>query len=167
MQLEIIARLPDRVNCMVVDESKSSEIAFNWYTKNYHHPEDIVVLICSHRMPKVPAFEMLSGLLLNYSNKSRESKVKIQKCMEILGKFEDLCSAKNIKYKTIIEDSYHSPGLMICDLAKKNAAHIIVMGQRRITGISQVIFGSISDYVVHNSHIPVFVVSHDSSGTDA
>ena len=50
------------------------------------------------------------------------------------------------------------PGATICKLATENGASVIVLGSRGLGTIRRTLLGSVSDYVVHHSHIPTIVI---------
>lgn len=54
--------------------------------------------------------------------------------------------------------NYGGPGRTICDLAKSWNADLIMMGRRGLSGFSEFLMGSISNYVVHHSPCSVFIV---------
>ena len=54
-----------------------------------------------------------------------------------------------------MEDSI---GHTICEVAKENKANIIVIGQRGLGALRRTFLGSVSDYVMHHTHIPVAIV---------
>ena len=49
------------------------------------------------------------------------------------------------------------PGEMILKMAEEEGAGLIVMGSRGLNVIRRTFVGSISDYVLHHSNIPVLV----------
>ncbi len=51
-----------------------------------------------------------------------------------------------------------SPGKTICNLAKDTAADLIVVGHRGRWGISELLLGSVSNYVFHHATCCVLVV---------
>lgn len=51
-----------------------------------------------------------------------------------------------------------SIGNTICKVAKDNHASSIIIGQRGLGAIRRTLLGSVSDYVIHHSHIPTVVV---------
>ena len=51
-----------------------------------------------------------------------------------------------------------NPGLWICDRAKAWGADLIVIGRRGHRGLSEIILGSVSNYVIHHAPCSVFVV---------
>jgi nucleotide-binding universal stress UspA family protein len=50
------------------------------------------------------------------------------------------------------------PGPQICQAAKDWNADLIVMGRRGYSGLSQLILGSVSNYVLHHAHCSVLIV---------
>lgn len=50
------------------------------------------------------------------------------------------------------------PGNMICELAKNWEADLIMVGNRGLRGLKEVILGSVSNYVTHHANCSVLVV---------
>ena len=76
----------------------------------------------------------------------------------VIGKYEEICKEKKIKYESFLLEGRYRAGHMICELAKEKNAASITMGQRGLGTISRALLGSTSDYVLHHSHVPVIVV---------
>jgi nucleotide-binding universal stress UspA family protein len=57
------------------------------------------------------------------------------------------------------------PGKKICNLAKSWGADLIVIGRRGYKGISEVLLGSVSNYVLHHAPCSVLVVQGQRSAT--
>jgi nucleotide-binding universal stress UspA family protein len=53
-----------------------------------------------------------------------------------------------------------SPGQRICALAQTWEADLIVIGRRGRSGLSEMLLGSVSNYVVHRAPCAVYVVQH-------
>lgn len=53
-----------------------------------------------------------------------------------------------------------SPGRTICDLARNWGADLIVIGRRGRSGLSELILGSVSNYVLHHTFCSVLTVQH-------
>jgi nucleotide-binding universal stress UspA family protein len=51
-----------------------------------------------------------------------------------------------------------NPSRIICDLAKDWGADLIVTGRRGRSGLSELLMGSVSNYVTHHAHCSVLVV---------
>ena len=52
------------------------------------------------------------------------------------------------------------PGEVVCRIAEEEQASIIVCGTRGQGTIRRTIMGSVSDYIVHHSHVPVLICRH-------
>jgi nucleotide-binding universal stress UspA family protein len=50
------------------------------------------------------------------------------------------------------------PGRVICELARNLGADLIVLGRRELTGLKELILGSVSNYVVHSAPCSVLVI---------
>jgi nucleotide-binding universal stress UspA family protein len=63
------------------------------------------------------------------------------------------------------EFEYHigDPGKRICDLAMHWQANLIIIGRRGRTGLSEILLGSVSNYVVHHAPCSVFIVQSNIS----
>ena len=53
-----------------------------------------------------------------------------------------------------------NPGEVICKVADEEGCQLIVTGTRGMGKIRRTFLGSISDYVIHHSHVPVLVTRH-------
>jgi len=81
---------------------------------------------------------------------------QVAKSNKLIAHYEICCEEKKIKKKTILETG--KPGEAICAAAQKESANMIVMGSRGQNALRRTFVGSVSDYVLHHSHIPVTVV---------
>ena len=52
------------------------------------------------------------------------------------------------------------PGRQICELAKSWGADLIAIGRRGRKGLSEIVLGSVSNYVVHHAPCSVLVIQH-------
>ncbi|MBD2206853.1 universal stress protein [Calothrix sp. FACHB-1219] len=63
---------------------------------------------------------------------------------------------------------FGDPGRMICEVARKAQADLIIIGRRGLTGIKEFFLGSVSNYVLHHAHCSVLTVQgalDDSTST--
>lgn len=49
------------------------------------------------------------------------------------------------------------PGEELCDLAKEENVDMIAMGTRGLGRVRRTLLGSVSDYVLHHSHVAVTI----------
>lgn len=62
--------------------------------------------------------------------------------------------------ETDYEYGIGEPGKLICERAERYGADLIVIGRRGRRGISEILLGSVSNYVVHHAPCHVLVVQH-------
>jgi len=76
--------------------------------------------------------------------------------LAVLKSFADEATAAGVptEYSQILG----SPSRMICEIAHSWEADLIIMGRRGISGISELILGSVSNYVTHHAPCSVLVV---------
>ncbi|XP_074619981.1 universal stress protein in QAH/OAS sulfhydrylase 3'region-like isoform X5 [Acropora palmata] len=70
--------------------------------------------------------------------------------------FADTC--RNNKYNFKLVTELGKPGEVICQAANQEKADHIVMGSRGLGTVRRTLLGSVSDYMLHHSCIPVSVV---------
>ncbi len=73
-----------------------------------------------------------------------------------------LTSYHNQAEESEIESEYYqcqgSPSRTICQLAKEYSCDLIVIGRRGRTGLSEMLLGSVSNYVLHHAHCSVLTI---------
>jgi nucleotide-binding universal stress UspA family protein len=75
-----------------------------------------------------------------------------------LDSFVKKASQNNIETESIY--LIGEPGRQICAYAKSWDADLIIIGRRGRTGFSELLLGSVSNYVIHHAHCSVLVVQH-------
>lgn len=80
-----------------------------------------------------------------------------------------LCEqATQLGVKTEFSQNIGDPSRMICDMARNWEADVIIIGRRGRRGISELLLGSVSNYVLHHSPCSVLTVQgsiHDAEET--
>lgn len=71
-------------------------------------------------------------------------------------------SASLIKVKGEVVATAGKPGEVVVHVAEDKKATMIICGSRGHGALRRTIMGSISNYIVHHSHIPVIVCRHKS-----
>ena len=99
----------------------------------------------------IQAFPTEIGVLRTAIGKALNKQSK-----NFLSQAQKKCKQNGIDFMDIID--YGDEGAKIISYAKKNKFDLIIMGSRGIGGIKQLILGSTTNYVLHNSKIPVLVV---------
>jgi nucleotide-binding universal stress UspA family protein len=80
----------------------------------------------------------------------------LQDAVKFMEKAKVICAQNGIVFRHKI--LYGEAKLEIVDFAKQNRLDLIVMGSRGLGGIKEALLGSVSNAVVHKSHVPVLVV---------
>ncbi|XP_065647452.1 uncharacterized protein LOC100206280 [Hydra vulgaris] len=155
-----------RINSIAIDDSKTSELAFNWYVQHYHRSEDTLTIFHLQQIPKIPAMGLLSGSIEINDEYRAIIRDSVEKTRALLQKYKALCHSFNIEFKVVLNDSYSSPGKMIVDMAKSHNVDVIITGQRGLSQLSKFFLGSTSEYVLHNSHVPVIVIPPHNNSTE-
>lgn len=91
-----------------------------------------------------------------YNEKMRQE--AIEKLLSWLRGFADQATEANIMAE--FDYKMGDPGKNICRMAKNWQADLIVVGRRGRSGVSEMILGSVSNYVVHNAPCSVLIVQH-------
>lgn len=78
------------------------------------------------------------------------------KCLDLLRSLTEEATAAGIP--TEFTQIPGSPGRSICNFAKSWEADIIAIGRRGRSGLTEIILGSVSNYVIHHVHCSVFLV---------
>lgn len=76
----------------------------------------------------------------------------------MLEKAESLCKKNNVQFTKVID--YGTPGYTVIKFIKNKSNKIdaIVIGSRGRSSVKEVFLGSVSNYVLHKSPVPVMVV---------
>ncbi len=83
--------------------------------------------------------------------------------IEKLRSLEEKAIAAGITPK--FTQSVGDPGKLICALAKTWQADLIVLGRRGLSGLSELMMGSVSNYVFHHAPCSTFVMQSAGSAT--
>ena len=59
---------------------------------------------------------------------------------------------------TEIMQVFGDPGRIICEQAKKSAVDLIIIGNRGLSGLKELVLGSVSNYVIHHASSSVLIV---------
>jgi nucleotide-binding universal stress UspA family protein len=81
---------------------------------------------------------------------------QVQKTKEILQEYASMAMARNIP--TICHHSVGDPGVLSCELAKSWGANLIVVGRRGRKGMTELLLGSVSNYITHHAPCSVLIV---------
>ncbi|PAA51943.1 hypothetical protein BOX15_Mlig021959g1, partial [Macrostomum lignano] len=143
-----------------IDSSEHAKRALTWFAKLYANrlsPGDTALLFLFVAEP--PSFgpslstpELYAGAINDAVAEGRSLAVEIKTTCARLG----LASLAN--RLEFLERLGHGAGPSIVQVAHEEAAELIVMGSRGSGLLRRTFLGSVSDYVLHHSHVPVIVV---------
>lgn len=85
-------------------------------------------------------------------------KEREQAGIDWLRSLEEKATAAGIS--TEFTQSIGDPGKVICALAKTWQADLIMMGRRGLSGMSELLMGSVSNYVLHHAHCNVLTLQN-------
>lgn len=117
-------------------------------------------------MPVVPGLDSYYPMYNAASEEyMRRWKAFEQHGLELLQKRTDEATALGIP--TEFTQNAGDPGRLICSLANTWDADLIIMGRRGRTGLSELMLGSVSNYVLHHATCSVLVVQGEpAANTD-
>ncbi|KAK7503447.1 hypothetical protein BaRGS_00005368 [Batillaria attramentaria] len=133
-----------RVVVIAVDNSEFSEKAFEFYSAHFHRPENRVVVVNTPEFilsPNENSTQRIEEAIMESNAKTEVIKNKF-----MTGEF------------VALEDK--NPGHGIVRYADSVGASFIVTGSRGLSKFRRTLLGSVSDYILHHSHVPVLVCRH-------
>lgn len=153
----------ERVVSIAIDGSEHSKYAFKFYLDHVRKPSDKLYL--------VHAVEINSVLHSTqwYSSPYSFDRETLMKCLD---EEKEKIKKKLEGYAALLKEagvdgtvkSIHaeSPGEGIIKAANENKSDLIIVGSRGMGTIRRTFIGSISDYVLHHSPVPVLICRHET-----
>ncbi|XP_033748884.1 universal stress protein YxiE-like [Pecten maximus] len=141
-----------RTVVVAIDESEHAEYAFDFYIENVRRAQDTVVLVT------VPEYHSIFNGSILFTDPAtvavlvKEEEKRIQ---QILQKYTRKMRDANIGGK--LREDVGKAGETILSVAQEENASLIVVGSRGIGKIRRTILGSVSDYCLHHSTVPVLI----------
>ena len=141
---------------IAIDGSEYSEKAFDFYVENIYKEGDFVILAHCSSPPKLPLFSFSEPMVMPSDEWLTAIVNENSKSSKLIEKFEITCESKKIPKKSVVGTG--KPGEAIIEAAHSEGANLIVMGSRGLNSLRRTFVGSVSDYVLHHSDIPVTIV---------
>ncbi|KAK3603229.1 hypothetical protein CHS0354_007558 [Potamilus streckersoni] len=141
-----------RAVIIAIDDSPFSEYAFDFYVRNVYRAGDNIVLV------HVPEYQNLIGApsLLSDPNLvydiMREEEVKVR---ELVQKYS--VKMKDARISGKVKQMMGKIGEAILEAAAEEKADMIIVGTRGMGKMRRTFLGSVSDYCLHHSSVPVLV----------
>ncbi|CAH8565920.1 unnamed protein product [Heterobilharzia americana] len=148
---------PKRIVCIPVDGSDHSMRALEWYIKEVHRPGDEVIFVHVIEMPNLPLVKLSSGLRVPVDNWTKSLQENIDRSTELNNKYGYICEKNKITYDFVVMNG-SAPGPGIIHAAETYKVDLIIMGCRGLGKVQRTLIGSVSDHVVHNTHVTCITV---------
>ncbi|MCM3668615.1 universal stress protein [Mesobacillus maritimus] len=131
------------------DHSESSQKALDMAMTMASQNEEIVIDVVMVIKPEVVYSVHSVSLLAKYELRQQEAQ-------EIRKEVEQKLSTLSNKTRTYILDG--DPAEVIEEFVRVNDVDFIVIGNRGLHGLKEMVLGSVSNYVLHKANCPVLVV---------
>jgi len=142
---------------VALDGSKNSEFALNWFLEKRRRPEDEVIGYYAWEHSRLPTFSLKAPFQPPTEEWEKIMEETLKQKSKVENSFSSTCQALKIPYKFFGENCT-KPGEGIVAMAMKQKADLIVMGTRGLSTLRRTVLGSVSDYCLHHSEIPIAVV---------
>nr|XP_011420499.2 universal stress protein YxiE-like isoform X1 [Crassostrea gigas] len=148
---------------IAMDGSKQSVFAFNQYVKTLHQADKYVIAALCAEYTGVDSgvlsitqagFDVIEGLL-------QEDEKRI---LSTLNDIESLLIENQLEGEVIRLEGI--PGIAIISKAREVNASMIVIGSRGFGRIRRTLMGSVSNFVVHHSPVPVALCKYEKRATE-
>ncbi|ESO99482.1 hypothetical protein LOTGIDRAFT_203658 [Lottia gigantea] len=152
---------PTRNVVIAMDGSEYADYAFQWYMDNVHKKNDHVVLVHCPEYHTVVQSPMVMTDITVVTDLLHEEEKKTKQFLETLG--------NKLKHAGIggkVKSVGGSPGEVLIKVAEEEKAGLIVTGSRGMGTLRRTFVGSVSDYIIHHSHVPVLVCRHKDNHKD-
>ncbi|KAK2145431.1 hypothetical protein LSH36_682g01073 [Paralvinella palmiformis] len=142
-----------------IDSSKQAEVAFEWYLRHVHKPQNYVYMIHCEEIehPTGVNFPDYTVTLDAIADKMEDAKKKGSSLVE---KYNAKLKEKGIRGE--VKAEIGRPGEVVVNMADKHHASMIVMGSRGLGLVRRTILGSVSEYVIHHTKVPVTIVPKET-----
>ncbi|XP_033749472.1 universal stress protein Sll1388-like [Pecten maximus] len=146
-----------KINIVCMDGSGEAENAFKWYIKNVHNNNSYVIIVHCVDHRKLNTFGSIwepsdHGLImLAYKEEEKRADKKVEQLQQTL-------NASGVKGEVV--KSSGEPGPTVIGIAKDRKANMILTGCRGLGTIRRTFLGSVSDYIMHHSEVPVLICRH-------
>ncbi|CAG5127597.1 unnamed protein product [Candidula unifasciata] len=135
-----------------VDNSDYSEFAFDFYTKHVWVKDDNIVLVHVSEYTSLAQAPVLLTDPIVVTELIREEEVKVKQLVE---KYSEKMKKLHLAGK--VKQMAGKSGEAIIAAAIEEKASLIVMGTRGMSAVRRTFIGSVSDYVLHHSNVPVLI----------
>lgn len=153
------AESKQRMCLVAIDGSKHAEIAVKWFKDNIYKEGDHVLLVHAIDHRHSMAYGSVAMMPGNPEAIAQQFRGEEKKAEHVMVQYKQKCIDMGMPAEIL--KAYGEAGEAIVGVAHDKKADLIVCGCRGLGTIRRTIMGSVSDYVVHHSDVPVFICRHD------
>jgi len=141
---------------IAVDNSGTAEKTFDWYCDNFHKDGNKVTIVHMAPQPSISGIYLddldFSGNELMSVADSEQKRVR-----ELRKKYQDKTAERKIPADFHMQIYDGSTGEGIIKVVEIKQPDVIFIGSRGLGAIRRTVLGSVSDYVLHHSKVPVVI----------
>jgi len=163
-----------RVVLLCVDSSKASNHAAEWASKHSLQDNDIIVLLTVWEdkidvssfayMGAVHGIPVLPPSMIDSKEIYRNNKRHLDSAKHLLRSMYRQYFKENHHVLSLLVGSHandnDSIGKIICNASDKLNVDLVIIGSRGLGAFEKFFMGSVSKYVVTNSHVPILLVKN-------
>ncbi|XP_046357821.1 universal stress protein in QAH/OAS sulfhydrylase 3'region-like [Haliotis rufescens] len=139
-----------------MDGSDCADFAFEWYLEQIRRPNDHVIFVhCPEYNAMFEAVSFGMGEATVEGDMTKMFGKEAKRIKELVNSLAERLRAVMLSGK--VKCVPGNPGEVILKVAEEEHASFIITGRRGIGVLQRTFLGSVSDYVVHHSPIPVLV----------
>ncbi|XP_071082608.1 universal stress protein YxiE-like [Haliotis cracherodii] len=151
--------LHERTVVVAMDGSHFAAYAFEWYMENAHRKTDHVIFVHTPEFQNAFTTSSNTEFVDPTSNLVMDMyRAEEKKARELIQSLRQRLKDAGVSGKVRCESGF--PGHAIVKVAEEEKAAFIVTGCRGQGTVRRTLMGSVSDYIVHHSHVPVVVCRH-------
>ncbi|KAI0221447.1 hypothetical protein LSAT2_027203 [Lamellibrachia satsuma] len=140
---------------VAVEGSNHAAYALEQYLTYLHKPGNEVLLAYIAEISVAPAYAFREGLALPPEEWQKMLDSYKEETKRLKEHFSDILTPKEVNFTFYSTEG--KPGYHLCKLAKEHSVDLIIVGSRGLGTVRRTILGSVSDYVLHHAHVPVFI----------
>lgn len=148
---------------VALDQSSQSQMVFEQALEIAHQEESHLLLFHSLSWDTEGQWTPFIGTIADmdmYGTFHRLQRDRLQQEIENIHRWlKTYCQEANLNnISAELDCKIGDPGLQICEVAKNWEADLIVVGRRGHRGLSEVLLGSVSNYILHYAPCSVLIV---------
>ncbi|KAK6176959.1 hypothetical protein SNE40_015159 [Patella caerulea] len=140
---------------IAMDGSDPSLYAFDWYMDNIHKPDNSIIIAHVPDYKSLVKSPIISSDPALIAALMKEEEAEVDK---IISKIKEKVNVVGVKCRMLRLSG--DPGHAIVKASETEKVDCIVTGTRGLGTVRRTLLGSVSDYIIHHSHVPVLVCGH-------